>query len=182
MAFDAIDPKRSAVLVLDFTTVIVDAYATHGREAAANATALCAAARKAGALNIFVVPGQIDVDGKVQLRAGEPLETLKPQEGDRLLYKSRVGAFSTTGLDTLLRQAGRDTLLVMGVATSGTVLSSTRAGFDAGYRMIVVEDACSDPEDAVHALLTTPVHKDSWVGLWRFADIVTTAQAITALG
>lgn len=176
-----IDAKRCALLVLDFTTGVVDNYATNGRAAAAKAAALCEAARKADVLNVFVVPAQIGADGKVQLRTGEPIETLTPQEGDRLLYKSRIGAFSTTGLEVLLRQAARDTLIVTGVATSGTVLSTTRQGFDLGYRMLVVEDACSDPDEAVHALLTTPVHKDSWVGLWRVAEIVSADQVIGAL-
>lgn len=181
MALDKIDPRRCAVLLLDFTTGVTDAYATNGRGAAAKALALSEAARKAGALNVFVIPGVIGIDGKASLMTGEPIDSLRPQDGDRLLYKSRIGAFTTTNLDVLLRQTGRDTLVVTGVATSGTVLSTTRQGFDLGYKVIVVEDACSDPEEAVHALLTTPVHKDSWVGLWRVAEIATTDQVVAAL-
>lgn len=178
---DKIDPRRCAVLLLDFTTGITEPYATRGPDAALKAAALCEAARGSGAMTVFVIPGQVGPDGQAVFKLGEPVDTLRPQPGDHLLLKSRIGAFSTTNLDVLLRQSGRDTLIVTGVATSGTVLSTTRQAFDLGYRVIVAEDACSDPDDAVHALLTTPVHKDSWVGLWRVAEVVTTDEVVNAL-
>lgn len=177
-----VDPKRSAILVLDFTTGIVDTYATKGRSAASNAAVLCDAMRAAGALIFYVIPAHFDVDGKPFLRTGALIDAFTPQQGDQIVYKSRIGAFSTTALDVMLRQAGRDTLIVTGIATSGTVLSTTRQGYDMGYRMIVAEDACSDAEEAVHALLTTHVHKESWIGLWRIANVFTTQQLIARIG
>lgn len=181
MSLNRIDGRRCAVLLLDFTTGIINSHATRGVDAAARALALCEAARRSGAINIFVVPAHNDVDGKPVMRVGEPIAALRPQTGDHLLFKNRIGAFSTTGLDVLLRQNGRDTLIICGIATGGTVLSTTRQGYDLGYRMLVAEDACSDQEEEVHALLTTPVYKESWVGLWRVADIVTVDQAMAAL-
>lgn len=181
MANMSVDPYRCAVLLLDFTSGIVDTYATNGRAAAANAAALADAMRGAGALIVHVLPAHFDLDGAPVLRAGPLIEDLSPQQGDQVLYKSRIGAFSTTALDVNLRMANRDTLIIAGIATSGTVLSTSRQAYDMGYRVIIVEDGCSDAEDAVHEILTQPVHKDSWIGLWRIADIHKTDRLIADL-
>lgn len=181
MALQAIEPTRCALLFLDFTSEIVPNFATQGDTAVESAAMLAEVGRVTGALNVFVIPGQIGSDGNARPKLGAPVAALVPKEGDRLLYKDRIGAFSTTGLDVLLRQSGRDILIVAGVATSGTVLSTTRMGFDLGYRMVVAEDACSDPEDAVHALLTTPQHPQSWIGLWRIAEVAPSAAIAAAL-
>jgi nicotinamidase-related amidase len=177
-----LDPTRCAVLALDFTPMIVANYATDGEIAAANAVTVCDAARAAGAAIILVIPGMTDKEGQPVSRAGDLLASFAPREADRLLHKDKIGAFSTTGLDTLLRESGRETLIITGIATSGTVLSTARWAFDVGYRLFVVEDACSDPDREVHDLLTRPVHPTSWVGLWRIATIVCTRDLVDALG
>lgn len=177
----SVDPHRCAVLLLDFTTGIVDTYATNGRTAAANAATLAAAVRGTGTQIVHVLPAHFGLDGAPVLRAGSLIDELSPQQGDKVIYKSRIGAFSTTALDVELRLANRDTLIIAGIATSGTVLSTSRQAYDLGYRVVVVEDACSDPEDTVHEILTQPVHKDSWIGLWRIADICKTDELIAVL-
>jgi nicotinamidase-related amidase len=49
---------------------------------------------------------------------------------------------------------GVDTVILMGVATSGCVLSTIRWAFDINYKPYVLADACSDPDPEVHPLLT----------------------------
>jgi nicotinamidase-related amidase len=68
-----------------------------------------------------------------------------PRPDERIFTKRRAGAFSTTDLDVLLREAGRDTLVLFGISTSGCVLSTVRWGADINYRLVVVKDACDDP-------------------------------------
>ena len=46
--------------------------------------------------------------------------------GKPVLGKKSLSAFATTNLDEMLRVAGIGQLIIAGVATSGTVLSTTR--------------------------------------------------------
>jgi nicotinamidase-related amidase len=80
-------------------------------------------------------------------------ERLAPQDGDIVVRKTRVGAFSTTDLDRQLRQRGIDTLLLAGISTSGVVLSTVRDAADRDYRLFVAADLCADFDGAVHTLL-----------------------------
>jgi biuret amidohydrolase len=53
-------------------------------------------------------------------------------------------------LDTTLRGAGIDTIVLMGVATNLAIESTARAGSDLGYRTLIVSDACSTISEAAH--------------------------------
>ena len=85
-------------------------------------------------------------------------ECVAPSEGERIITKTKPGPFSTTALDVNLREMGRDNLIVMGVATSGCVLSCVRWAVDVNYRFTVVADACSDGDPEVHRVLTVKVY------------------------
>jgi nicotinamidase-related amidase len=84
-------------------------------------------------------------------------DRVAPLEGDIVVRKRRVGAFSTTDLADQLRERGVDTLILAGVSTSGCVLSTVRDASDRDYRLIVLADACFDPEPEVHVALTERV-------------------------
>ena len=70
------------------------------------------------------------------------MPAVRPQPEDVVVVKHRVGAFSSTDLDMILRAKGVDTLVLTGLATSGVVLSTVRQGADADYRLVVVADCC----------------------------------------
>ena len=74
-----------------------------------------------------------------------------------MITKTKAGSFSTTGLDVTLREKGIDTLILMGVATSGCVLSTARWATDINYKIVVVADACSDRDPEVHRVLTEKI-------------------------
>jgi nicotinamidase-related amidase len=78
---------------------------------------------------------------------------IAPQEGDIVVRKQRVGAFSTTDLDAQLKARGIDTLVLAGISTSGVVLSTVLDAFDRDYRVIVLSDACADPDAEMHSFL-----------------------------
>lgn len=80
-------------------------------------------------------------------------ERIAPREGDIMVRKIRVGAFSTTDLHGRLRERGVDTLVLAGISTSGVVLSTLRDAADRDYRLFVLSDACADPNADVHAFL-----------------------------
>jgi nicotinamidase-related amidase len=96
-------------------------------------------------------------------------DSVAPQNGDIVVRKTRVGAFSTTDLDAQLRDRGIDTLILAGISTSGVVLSTVRDASDRDYRVLVLADATADPEPEVHEFLIERI-------LPRQADVITTAQ------
>lgn len=101
-----------------------------------------------------------------------PLEidpALAVRDGDLVVRKTRYGAFSTTGLHTLLGDASIDTLVVGGISTAGVVLSTVRDAADQDYRIFVLADATEDPDPEVHRVLIEKV-------LPRQADVITTSD------
>jgi nicotinamidase-related amidase len=100
--------------------------------------------------------------------------SLAPQDGEPVIVKRRVSAFSGSDLDVLLRAAGADTLVLAGLATSGVVLSTLRQAADLDYRLIVLADACADRDEEVHRVLTEKVFP-------RQALVTTTDEWIASL-
>jgi nicotinamidase-related amidase len=166
------DATGTAFLVLDYAAYIVENF-SHDPGVARQAAAALAAARQVGLPVIYVVPDgmQDQIHPLVAPAAAEPV-----------LGKKSLSAFATTKLDEMLRQAGIGQLIIAGVATSGTVLSTTRWAVDIGYRVTICADGCADPEPGAHAaLLDDSVFPRSWLGLWRIARVLPAAR-ISELG
>jgi nicotinamidase-related amidase len=96
-------------------------------------------------------------------------DKVAPQDGDIIVRKTRVGAFSTTDLERQLRDRSIDTLVLAGISTSGVVLSTVRDASDRDYRLFVLSDATADPDPEVHAVLMEKVFP-------RQAEVVTVAD------
>ncbi len=101
-------------------------------------------------------------------------EAVRPITGEVVAGKHRVNALYGTDLDLALRANNIDTIVMLGYATSGVVLSTTRYAADADYRLFIVEDCCSDSDEEVHNFLTQRIFP-------RQADVVSAAQVIEAL-
>jgi|ERR1700693_1308519 len=97
-----------------------------------------------------------------------------PQPGDLVVTKRRVGAFSTTDLETVLRAGNIRTLVLFGISTSGVVLSTVRWAADMDYSLFVISDACADRDEEVHRVLTEKVFP-------RQATVITTAEFLKAI-
>jgi nicotinamidase-related amidase len=153
----AIDPQRSALLVMDYQPAVLaslsEAEALLARLAAAIATV-----RQAGAHVAYVWVAFDDPDYETipatnkaftpfaasgRFLYHEAPETavhhrVAPEPGDIIVRKTRVGAFSTTDLDEQLRSRDIDTVILAGVSTSGVVLSTVRDAADRDYRVYVL--------------------------------------------
>ena len=101
-------------------------------------------------------------------------EAVRPIEGEVVAGKHRVNAMFGTDLEMSLRANNIETLVMLGYATSGVVLSTTRYAADADFRLIIVEDCCSDQDPEVHDFLTQRIFP-------RQADVVLAADVIQAL-
>ncbi|MFJ9024103.1 cysteine hydrolase family protein [Streptomyces sp. NPDC102259] len=168
---NAADRTQTAFLALDYATRIVENY-SHDPGVADRAAYALASARKAGAPVFHVIH-------EAMQDQFHPL--LAPLGDEPVLGKRTLGAFATTDLRERLETAGIRRLILGGVATSGTVLSTTRWAYDIGYEVLVCADACADPDPQVHAaLVDESVFPDSWLGLWRIARMVD-SDAVTSL-
>jgi nicotinamidase-related amidase len=92
-----------------------------------------------------------------------------PVKGDITVIKKRVGAFTGSDLEVLLRSMGIKHIVLAGISTSGGVLSTLCEAADKDYAITVLSDCCTDMDEEVHRVLTTKI-------FLRNADVVTSAE------
>lgn len=162
--------NHTALLVMDFQSVIVERFST-GQEALLTATAgAIAAARAAHIPVIYVVVGfragfpEISARNKgfqaVKGMGGLSTDIhirVAPQNDEPVVTKRRVGAFHGTDMEVILRSHNVHHLVLAGISTSGVVLSTLRHAADSDYEITVLRDCCSDPDAEVHACLMDKV-------------------------
>ncbi|MGA7925119.1 MAG: isochorismatase family cysteine hydrolase [Candidatus Sulfotelmatobacter sp.] len=107
--------------------------------------------------------------------AVELIDELARRPDESLVRGQAANGFDRTVLDTILRLAGVDTLVLVGIATDVAVESTARAASDLQYRTIVVSDACTADTDEAHAHALDAIQK--WFGETRTAD-----EVLSALG
>lgn len=83
-------------------------------------------------------------------RADEWPEAYGPRPQDRIVLKNKPSCFFGTPLDSFLRYDGIDTLVIVGVSTSGCVRAGVDDAFARNFRPIVVQDACGDRSARAH--------------------------------
>ncbi len=193
MAIQALDRRHTALLIADFYAAMMNTL-PHAveRNVVEKTRALQHAARQAGILVCYSAtvfrPGYIEVSDRNKTfserkRSGQeavsdPLQLIHsavaPVEGEVVVGKHRVNALYGTDLDMVLRANAIDTLVILGYATSGVVLSTVRYAADLDYRLVVVEDCCADQDPEVHDFLTRRLFP-------RQAEVVSSADVIQAL-
>ena len=169
----AIDPGRTALLVMDYQNGIIGRLADAEALLARMAHAIAVVRQHGGHIGYVRVAfddtdfdripptsqfaGLVASSGRA-MHAGAPAtavhESVAPEPGDIMVRKTRVGAFSTTDLAEQLRARQIDTLVLAGISTSGVVLSTVRDAADRDYQVFVLADACADPQPGVHEFLT----------------------------
>jgi nicotinamidase-related amidase len=107
-------------------------------------------------------------------REAEILEELAPRQDEIIFDKTSGGVFNSTNIHYVLQNMHIQTLVLVGVVTSGCVESAARAANDLGYDVIVVEDGC--------AAYTQEFHEYS-IRVMRetYAKIRTTEEVLRAL-
>jgi nicotinamidase-related amidase len=68
---------------------------------------------------------------------------LTPRPDELVLNKVGRSAFSSTGLDRLLRNMRIERLIVAGVVTNGCVSATASEASERGYECVIVDDACA---------------------------------------
>ena len=194
MADIVLDRDHTALLIADFYEAMMNTI-PHAvdRDVVAKTAALQQAARDAGLMVCYCAtvfrPGYPEIGSRnktfgARKASGQPAvfdplsvihPVVAPAEGEVVVGKHRVNALYGTGLDVALRANDINTLIILGYATSGVVLSTVRYASDLDYNLYVVEDCCSDSDPEVHEFLTGRIFP-------RQAKVVQSAGVIAALG
>lgn len=205
MMEERLDPARTALLLFDLLEGHVNKdEASRARFAPviANAAALLAAARKAGAMVAYANADHRadratsartlrDTDNRLRpLRADDPdahqplltggtpaaqvVRELAPRPEDYLVPKHRWSAFHGTYLDLALRTRGVSTIVLAGASTDVGVAATAFAARDLDYNLVIPSDACTSPEQDNHEQFMRRIFP-------RMARVRTTAQVVAML-
>ncbi|QHC58678.1 isochorismatase family protein [Rathayibacter sp. VKM Ac-2760] len=184
--------ERPALIVIDF----VDAYLKPEsplyagvEDALASSTRVLHAARAAGIPIIYTVVEQDEgvagggifarkVKGLATLATGSPLGAiaapLAPQPGESILSKKYASSFFGTSLATDLTVLGRDSVILVGLSTSGCVRATAVDAMQHGFIPLVVREAVGDrrPEPHDAALFDLDA---------KYADVVSESETLDHL-
>jgi len=189
----ALDRQHTALLIADFYAAVLPTL-PHAvdRQVVEHTQQLQRAARQAQLFVCYCAtvfrPGYIEISERnktfsARKHSGQPPisdpvqlihPAVQPAEGEVVVGKHRVNALYGTALDLILRANDLHTLIILGYATSGVVLSTVRFAADLDYRLIVVEDCCADQDPDVHDFLTQRLFP-------RQAEVVTSDDVIQGL-
>ena len=188
-----LDKPRTALLVADYYAEFMGSLPhSTGHDCIGRSVALLDQARRSGILVCYSAtvfrPGYPEVNERNKIfsqrkRSGQPANpdplavihpALRPLENEPVIGKHRVNAMFGTDLEVVLRGRDVHSLIMLGYATSGVILSTTRYAADADYRLLVVEDCCADADPQVHDFLCARI-------LPRQAEVVQSADVIRAL-
>jgi maleamate amidohydrolase len=160
--------RRPAVLAVDLMRAYFDAdspLCLPSRDCLASAARVLAAARGAGepVIHTRVEFAEDGSDGGVFVRkvgalrhlfGGGPLSELMPEvlpaEGELVITKQYASAFFGTSLASTLVAQGIDTVVIVGVSTSGCIRATGVDAVQHGFIPLVVRDAVGDRTPETH--------------------------------
>ncbi|MDF3084455.1 isochorismatase family cysteine hydrolase [Burkholderia sola] len=159
-----IAPSKTALLVMHYQTDILGLFPSVAPELLSSTRRLCDAARAAAVgvwfANLRFSPGYPEVsplnkNGQGIKQLGlfiddAPCPQLAKRPDEPLILAHRASVFFGTDLQARLIAQGVDTLIMVGIASTGVMLSSIAHASDADFRLYTVKDCCYDPDPIVH--------------------------------
>ncbi|MEK7353482.1 MAG: cysteine hydrolase [Chloroflexota bacterium] len=166
----SIDRSKTAVLIMDYQNRQLSGFSEAVRlELISKANKVMDKARQTKIPVIYVEVQRGERTPETAIHSG-----VTPTHGEPVLTKSGIGPFATTNLDEILKKQGSQTLVLMGISTSGCVLSTVRWAADTGYQLIVLSDCCADRDDEIQRVLMEKLFP-------RQASVVTSEEFLKAL-
>ncbi len=167
----SIDRSKTAVLIMDYQNRQLSSFSEEfQKEILRKANEVLARVRREGIPVIYVEVVRGERTPEVAIHPA-----ITPKPGEPVLTKSRTGPFTTTNLIEILKKQKAETLVLLGISTSGCVLTTVRCGADMDYKLVVLSDCCADRDDEVHRVLMEKLFP-------RQATVITAQQFFQALG
>lgn len=180
--------SRAALIVVDVQRGFDDPFwgPRNNPEAEANIGRIVAAWRETGSPVFHIFHDSTSPNSP--LRPGQPGNLPKPEavprEGERVYRKAVNSAFIGTSLEADLREAGVETLMVVGLTTNHCVSTTVRMAANLGFETYIVSDATATfdrvgidgrmrPAAEVHSAALSDLQDE-------FATLVTTQAVIAA--
>jgi len=198
--FTAIEPRKTALLVVDMQTGFVAPGAVAeipiAREIVPNINRLAGRLRQAGGTVVwivstygpgaerdwttffnFVITGEASERFRLAFQEGEPEHALWPEldrrQGDVAFSKNRLTPFAdpSQALERLLRARDVDTTLIVGTVTNVCCECTARDAAMRNFKTIMISDANASRNDAEHNATLS-------IFLQAFGGVISTDEAI----
>jgi len=93
---------------------------------------------------------ELGADDPAWFRDGRIWHELAPEPGEVVIHKPSYGAFYDTPLATILRNLGRDTVIIGGTLTNLCCGTTARQAYERGFQVVVGSDVTATNDPAVH--------------------------------
>ncbi len=142
----AIHPGQCALLIYDMTDELIDpsspGYSAWVAEKLATLRRLIGACHRSKIPVYYALP-QSSVDKRGIDKAADAIcDLIKPGPEDTIIIRPKSGAFLDSPLEALLRQQGRTTLLIGGMAVDRGCNTAARDAHNRGLKPVIVQDVC----------------------------------------
>ncbi|MFX1514729.1 MAG: cysteine hydrolase family protein [Promethearchaeota archaeon] len=117
---------------------------------------------------------ELGIEDPVIFRDGHIWEELTPLTEEIVIYKPSYGAFYDTPLETILRNLGKDTIIICGTLTNYCCGMTARQGYERGFKVILGSDVTSTNDPEMHEAELKVLRAG-------FARVLTSAEIIKEL-
>ena len=91
------------------------------------------------------------------VKGTESAEFILAEPNELTIYKQRFSGFADNDLEMVLKVQGIKHLILMGLTTSGVVLSTLRRAADLDFSCTIIKDACFDTDEETHRVLVEKI-------------------------
>ena len=105
-------------------------------------------------------------------------KTVIPIEGEKIITKKEISSFNGTDLNDYLKSLGVKNLVICGMQTHMCVEGAVRAGYDLGYKITLIHDACAtrDLKWGDEVVPAKMVHLSTLVTLKNYAKVISVEE------
>jgi nicotinamidase-related amidase len=80
---------------------------------------------------------------------GKVWQELEPMDSEIIIHKPSYGAFYDTALETILRNLGKDTVIICGTLTNYCCGTTARQAYERGFKVVFGSDVTSNDDPAM---------------------------------
>lgn len=124
------------------------------------------------------MPGRysdLDIDFTQFYQDGQVWHELEPREDEIVIQKSSYGAFYDTPLETILKNMGKDTVIITGTLTNYCCSTSARQAYERSFKVVFGSDVTAADDPELQEFEMKVMRKG-------FAKVLTADEIIAALG